>query len=108
MNTNDLDPIQLLELYRLPYQIVPELGKRAAKRRKEAGLTQKELAKKSGVSLGSLRRFEQTGDISLRSLVDIAQALGTADKFDQLFSKKHYNSIEEILNENNQSARRVV
>lgn len=34
-------------------------------RRKELKLTQKELAKRSGVSYGSIRRFENSGEISL-------------------------------------------
>jgi predicted transcriptional regulator len=38
------------------------------KRRLETDLTQEGLAKKSGVSLGSIKRFEQSGQISLEFL----------------------------------------
>lgn len=64
-------------------------------------LTQEEFAKKTEVSLGSIKRFENTGEISLFSLTKIAIILDCDDDFMKLFSKKHYNSIEEILNEKN-------
>lgn len=50
-------------------------------RRKEAKLTQEELSRKSGVSLGSLKRLETKGKISLESLIKIAFALGYEKDF---------------------------
>jgi len=70
---------------------------RMRKRRKEKGFSQQKLASKAGVSLGSLKRFEQTGEISLSSLIRIAFALGYEDDFEQLFSRQHFNSIQEII-----------
>ena len=69
------------------------------KRRKEAKLSQLELSKKAGVSLGSLKRFETAGEISLTSLVKIAFALGYESDFSQLFVRKNYQSIEDVINE---------
>ena len=69
------------------------------KRRKEFGLSQQELAKRSGVSYGSIKRFETKGDISLCSLIKIAFVLECENDFNQLFSKKNYHSIDEIINE---------
>jgi hypothetical protein len=40
------------------------------------------LAKRSGVSLGSLKRFETTGQISLESLLLLADVLNRLDDFD--------------------------
>lgn len=51
------------------------------------------------MSLGSIKRFENTGEISLLSLSKIAIILGRSDEMLALFSQRHYNSIEEILNE---------
>ena len=45
-----------------------ELSARFKKRRKEKKLSQKKIAAQSGVSYASVRRFESTGEISLRSL----------------------------------------
>ena len=60
-------------------------------------MTQAELASRSGMSLSSYKRFEQTGEIALSSLVKIAFALGCEDDFDQLFARKGYSSIQEVI-----------
>lgn len=64
------------------------LTENVKKRRKEAKLSQKALAQKSGVSYASLRRFEATGDIALVSLLKIANALNCLEDFNALFAKK--------------------
>lgn len=58
---------------------------RARERRLFLNLTQQELASRSGVSLGSIRRFEKSGLISLSSLLEIALVLNCLDCFDALF-----------------------
>ncbi len=78
-----------------------EIAKRMSRRRKEKKITQTRLAVLSDVSLGSIKRFERTGEISLSSLIKIAFALGCEDDFDSLFAKKGYSSIEEVINERN-------
>lgn len=51
-------------------------------------ITQKDMAERTGVSLGSIKRFEQTGEISFHSLLKIAFVLDCLDDFDQLFAQK--------------------
>ncbi|MCC8162851.1 MAG: helix-turn-helix transcriptional regulator [Lachnospiraceae bacterium] len=72
---------------------------RMRQRRKEKKLTQVQLSERSDVSLGTLKRFERTGEISLSSLIKIAFALGCEGDFDELFSKKGYASIQEVIDE---------
>jgi len=48
-------------------------------------LSQQTLSEKSGVSYGSLKKFEQTGQISLESLLKLAVVLGRIDDFKALF-----------------------
>lgn len=84
---------------RSPAEISRDVAKRMRDRRKEKKWSQMELSKRSGVSLGSLKRFERTGEISLSSLVKIAFAIGCEYDFDHLFSKKTYSSIEEVIYE---------
>jgi len=84
-----------------PYDVSLELAEKARAKRKYMKLTQMELAKKSGVSLSSLKRFEQTGEISLSSLLKIAMALDSLNDFEKVFEKPEYTSIEEILNDKN-------
>lgn len=84
-----------------PNDLNMEIAKRVSVRRKEKKITQVQLATTSDVSLGSIKRFERTGEISLSSLIKIAFALGCEDDFDELFSKKGYSSIQEVINEQN-------
>lgn len=76
-----------------------KIAKRMQKRRKEKKLTQVQLSRRSNVSLGSLKRFERTGEISLSSLIKISFALGCEEDFDALFSQKSYGSIQEVIDE---------
>ena len=50
------------------------------------------------MSLGSLKRFERSGEISLLSLTKIAIALDIDDELAHLFEDVPPLSIEEILN----------
>lgn len=70
--------------------------------RKRRKISQVKLSEKSGVSLGSVKRFESTGEISLLSLTKIAIALNVEQELKQLFSNVPYLSLEEIENERNQ------
>lgn len=82
-----------------PTDINMEIARRMQKKRKVNKLTQKQLAQKSGVSLGSIKRFERLGEISLSSLVKIAFVLDCEDDFDALFARKEYGSIQEVIDE---------
>lgn len=88
--------INIME-HKLPGEVLEDLAHRVATRRKEVGLTQLQLAEKSGVSLGSIKRFERLHQISLASLVNIAFALHCESDFAQLFAQKHYASIEDVI-----------
>ena len=50
-------------------------------------LTQEALSKKSGVSLGTIRRFEQTGDISMKHFVLLAMYLNIVYQQERLASE---------------------
>lgn len=52
------------------------------KRRKGQKLSMQDLSDKSGVSYGSIKRFESIGEISLTSLLKIAVVLDCADGFE--------------------------
>ncbi|MCD7981976.1 MAG: helix-turn-helix transcriptional regulator [Clostridiales bacterium] len=86
-------------LFKSPGDVNQEIAMRMRQRRKEKKLTQIQLSERSDVSLGSLKRFERTGEISLSSLIKISYALGCEEDFDALFSKKGYTSIQEVIDE---------
>jgi transcriptional regulator with XRE-family HTH domain len=74
------------------------LALRARSRRREGKISQAEMAQRSGVSLGSIKRFEGTGEISLSSLLRIAAVLRYETDFDRLFERRNYQSIDEVIN----------
>lgn len=78
-------------------EINTEIAERMVQLRKRKKLSQKSLALRSGVSLGSLKRFEQTGEISLQSLTKIAIALEVEGELEELFSKVPFASIGEVI-----------
>ncbi|MDN0042904.1 MULTISPECIES: helix-turn-helix domain-containing protein [Mediterraneibacter] len=77
------------------------IAERIRKIRRRRKISQKRLSEKSGVSLGSVKRFENSGEISLISLTKIAVALELDGELERLFEDAPYLSIEEIINENN-------
>ena len=68
-------------------------------KRKALKITQKELSVKSDVSLGSLKRFETSGQISLESLLKLAFVLECLEDFEEVCKEKEEmpKSIEELL-----------
>ena len=55
-----------------PVSILDQLKLNYKQKRLQYDLTQVGLANRSGVSLGSIKRFEATGQISLESLLKIS------------------------------------
>ncbi|MCD8295292.1 MAG: helix-turn-helix domain-containing protein [Clostridia bacterium] len=58
-------------------------------------MSQKEISARSGVSLASYRRFEQSGEISLHSLLKVAAALGYLSDFENLFKEQKITSLKD-------------
>jgi len=65
-----------------------ELAARVKARRLVLNLSQEGLARRAGISTGTIKRFEKTGQISVESLLGIALVLGASDEFDNLFQPK--------------------
>ena len=72
-----------------PTEIIKNLVLKIQDRRKKLKISQVELAQKSGVSLGSIKRFESKYEISLSSFIKIAIALDLDKDFDNLFNQKN-------------------
>ncbi|MGN0917045.1 MAG: helix-turn-helix domain-containing protein [Candidatus Enterousia sp.] len=73
--------------------------------RRVAKISQIALAERSGVSLGSIKRFERTGEISLASLLKLAMALGYESDFNNLFTRKNYQSIFDVVKDGGNDAK---
>lgn len=94
-----------------PSAIAVKISERMKKKRISMNITQKVLADKSGVSLGSIKRFERQAEISLKHLLRIALVLDSLDEFHTLFPTHQYQSVDDILQNDKirerQRARRI-
>ncbi len=83
-----------------PSSMMRQLKERFRARRLSMDLAQEGLAKKSGVSLGSLKRFESTGQISLESLLKLSLVLECLDDFASIAQEREEvsaRSIDELV-----------
>ena len=81
-------------------EINGDLAKRIRNIRRRRKISQEELSRRSGVSYGSIKRFETSGQISLLSLTKIAMALDCAEEIKGLFTAVPYQSLEGVIRDN--------
>jgi transcriptional regulator with XRE-family HTH domain len=89
-----------INIFSTPSEVAISIAKRAKDKRLSLNLSQQTLANRSGVSLGSLKKFEQSGKISLESLLKIALILDALADFSQPFKNtiiEKPRSLEELL-----------
>ena len=65
-------------------------------RRIERNFTRELVAKKSGVAVSNIIRFEQKGLISLKNLIGIAMALEYTAEIKNIFEQPKYSTMEEL------------
>jgi transcriptional regulator with XRE-family HTH domain len=87
-----------------PYDFLQDIALRHKALRKQAGFSQSELAKRSGVSLGSLKRFERTGQISLESLLQLTDVLNRLNDFEAILQPlDNLDAIEKLFSDKTRS-----
>ena len=86
-------------IWETPEELDRKLAMRVRNIRKRRSISQQKLSDISGVSYGSVNRFETTGQISLLALTKIAIALDIADELRNIFTQVPYRNIEEVINE---------
>jgi transcriptional regulator with XRE-family HTH domain len=89
-----------------PAAIALGIAARARARRLELNLTQQAVARRSGLSVSTYRRFESTGEVGLRHLILIAVAFGMTGDFDALFSQERYASLDEVIDQKRRTRQR--
>ena len=83
---------------KLPSDVLKEIALKHRILRKEAAMSQSELAERSGVSLGSIKRFESSGQISLVSLLKLIHILGRLADFELILNANNTtNAIEKLF-----------
>ena len=79
-----------------PEEVSMQLASNGKQLRLSKNMSRKTLALQSGVSLGSIQRFEQEGKISLESLLKIAHSLSALQEFQTLLQLPEPKSIREL------------
>jgi transcriptional regulator with XRE-family HTH domain len=83
---------------KVPSDILISIAQNVATLRKEHGWTQQDLAEKSDVSYGSIKRFETTGQISFESLLKIVESLRRLSEFENiLLPPKDNKKIKQLF-----------
>jgi DNA-binding XRE family transcriptional regulator len=83
-----------------PLEVSIALAEKHRTLRKRLKMSQEEIAERSGLSLGSLKRFENTGKISLDSLLKLMHLLGRLNEFDNLLLlKENPDDIKKLFTE---------
>ena len=67
-----------------PFEVSKALAERHRAIRRQLKMSQSEMAESSGVSLGSLKRFENQGKISLESFLKLVHIMGRLEEFNNL------------------------
>ena len=75
----DIDLISLID-------VMQKTAQRAKALRLAQNITQQELADKVGIAVGTVKRFEKTGEIQFNHLLRIALVLGKLDDFSNIFA----------------------
>ena len=78
-------------------ELLMVLSNNVKSRRLERNLTQEELSRKLNICLPTYRKFEQTGNLSLKNFIKIAIFFEETPNIKNLFTQTHYQSIEEVL-----------
>ena len=85
-----------------PHDVAGHLANAVQAKRLHLNFSQKTLSERSGVSFSVIKKFEQTGKISLESLLKIAWALDALEPFLALFkptSPENITSLDALLND---------
>ncbi len=83
-----------------PTEVSIHMAKAARLKRLSLNLSQYTVAERSGVSLSVLKKFEQTGKISLASLLKLALVLEALADFEACFQQKapaSFRTLDELL-----------
>lgn len=82
-----------------PSDVLRETAEKAKALRKLKKWSQEEMASRSGVSLGSLKRFERTGEISFSSILKLAHVLDRLSDFERLLDEKEPRDLSKLFSQ---------
>ena len=91
---------------RTPDSILKRISERVKEKRLGRNLTQRAFAKRAGVGYDAYRKFESTGEITLRNLLLCAIVLDDVEGFAELFTQKTWQSMDELLKTQHEKKRK--
>lgn len=80
-----------------PEDITIEMALRLRNRRLAQNLTLEGLARRSGVALGTLKKFERTGQIALVSFIRLVITLKDEAALEKILLEQKFETLDEIL-----------
>lgn len=87
----------MISKYKLPSEIQRSLSSSFRTARKARKHSRKEASIRSGVPEATIRRFEDSGEISLRQFLMLCDAYGSPKATDSLFPKPAPRSMDELI-----------
>lgn len=88
-------------------EICVEIGQRLKRQRLAQLLTQKDLAERAGIALGTVKNLESKGISSLESIIRVVMALGLVDELVPLFELKASQSMTPIAHAHSTERKRA-
>ncbi len=82
----------------LPIEAQKKLAQQAKESRLARGWKRETLSQQTGIPVPTIKRYETTGEISLRQFLKLAFILGDLDKLNEVFKpdEPFYSSLDEI------------
>lgn len=77
-------------------QYIKQIAQFMKKRRIALELKQSDASEKAGISLGTFRKFEQTGEISLERFLKLCRIYRMDTHFMHFFEQRDFWALEEI------------
>ena len=87
----------MISALKSPQEIATALAARLKSRRLAMNLSQRGLSLRSGVPLGTLKKFERSGAISLVSFIRLLVALKEEAGLDKLLTEPEFESLDDVL-----------
>ncbi len=87
----------IISKYKLPNEIQRALSSSFRTARKARKHGRREASVRSGVPEATIRRFEDTGEISLRQLLMLCDVYGSPEVVEALFPKPEPQSMDELI-----------
>jgi DNA-binding XRE family transcriptional regulator len=94
---NMLSVMGKYSVIKMPSEVLRSTAKNVAELRKELSWTQQGLSEKSGVSYGSIKRFERSGKISFESLLKIAECLNRLSEFENILLPRDDQRLKKLF-----------